>query len=140
MEDSIRQTLLSDPRIDVALLFGSHVTGKTTPMSDVDIGILTNVELSLMDLGSLINELESALHATVDLIELNELYKKNPQFAFNIVSNHRVVFCRQNEVLVAFKRNTFLYYFDTQPLRDMVNASFQRRIAEGKFGQKNYVG
>ena len=140
MEDLIQQILSEDSRIEVALLFGSHVTGKTTPMSDVDIGIITNADLALIDLGHHISVLEAELSATVDLIELNDVFKRNPQFAYNIVSNHRVLFCRDSELLVAFKRNTFLYYFDTQPMRDVMNASFRRRIAEGKFGQKNYVG
>ncbi len=141
MENVVRQILLTDSRIDVGLLFGSHVSGKTTPMSDVDIGIITNVDMPLIDLGYLTYQLENAMDSDgVDLVILNDAYKRNPRFAFNVISNCRVVFCRKEDVLVDFKRNTFLYYFDTQPLREMVDAALRRRIAAGKFGETNYVG
>jgi predicted nucleotidyltransferase len=140
MENQIRQILSQDARIDVALLFGSHVSGRTTPMSDVDIGIITNQEMPLIELGYLIVQLESALQSNVDLIVLNDVYKRNPQLAFNIVSHCRVVLCRNEDVLVNFKRNTYLYYFDTEPLRTMVNAAFRKRLATGKFGVTNDVG
>lgn len=45
-------------------------------MSDVDIGIITNVELSLMDLGSLTAELESALRKAVDAVKLYDLLEQ----------------------------------------------------------------
>lgn len=141
MENLIQHILSQDSRIEVALLFGSHVSGTTTPMSDIDIGIITSVDLPLADLGYLTYQLEMALNSdAVDLVILNDAYKRNPRFAFNVISNCREVFCRKDDVLVDFKRNTFLYYFDTQPLRDMVDAALHRRIAAGKFGETNYVG
>ncbi len=141
MERIIQQILSQDSRIEVALLFGSHAAGKPTPMSDIDIGIITNVEMPLLDLGYLTYQLEEALDTDgVDLVLLNDAYKRNPRFAFNVVSNCRVIFCRNQNVLVDFRRNTFLYYFDTQPLRDMMDDGLRRRIAAGKFGETNYVG
>jgi hypothetical protein len=141
MENLIRQVLSEDRRIEVAFLFGSHVSGKATPMSDVDIGLLTNVVLPLADLGYLTYRLESALDTDgVDLVVLNEVYKRNPRFAFNVISNCRIIFCRNQAAFVDFKRNTFLYYFDTQPLRDMVDAALRRRIATRRFGETNYAG
>ncbi|MBI5475049.1 MAG: nucleotidyltransferase domain-containing protein [Ignavibacteriae bacterium] len=140
IENLIRNALSQDSRIKVALLFGSHVSGTTTPMSDIDVGIITDADLSLMDLGYLTATLESALHSTVDLIALNDLYKRRPQLAFNIVASCRVVFSRDEEVLVRFKRNTYLYFIDTKPLREMTDAALRQRIAAGKFGVKNYVG
>ncbi len=141
MENVIRQILSRDPRIEVALLFGSHASGKPTALSDVDIGIITNEDIPLLDLGYLTFQLERALPTShIDLQVLNDAYKRNPRFAFNVVSNCRVLFCRNEDAFVDFKRNTYLYYFDTQPLRDQVDAAFRRRIAAGKFGQRNYVG
>lgn len=109
-------------------------------MSDVDIGIITNVDLPLIEIGLLISQLETQLKGTVDLLVLNDLYKKNPQLAFNIIVSYRVVFCRSDSVLIEFKRNTLLYYFDTEPLRKMADEAFWKRLGSGKFGMKNYVG
>ncbi|MER3523062.1 MAG: hypothetical protein C4326_03105 [Ignavibacteria bacterium] len=68
------------------------------------------------------------------------VYKRHPRFAFNVIATSRVLFCRNEGVLVDFKRNTLLFYFDTQRLRDMTDAALRRRMASGTFGKTSYVG
>lgn len=106
-------------------------------MRDIDLGILTNVDVHLLDLGHLTHQLQKALDTdNIDLVVLNDAYKRNLRFAFNVVSNCRVIFCRNEKVLVDSKRNTFLYYFDMQYVQDRLMIHF----AAGKFGQRNYLG
>jgi predicted nucleotidyltransferase len=126
--------------IQAALLFGSQAMGTATPLSDIDVGILVNGELPLLDLGRLTAQIESISRRQAQVIILNDLYKRDPQMAFNVVSEGQVLFCRKPDSFVNFKRKTFLYYIDTLPLRISVNATLRQRIVSGLFGSRNYVG
>ena len=126
-------------KIDFVLLFGSSLTDKFSPMSDVDVAIHTNKLLDILILGKIISQLEKISGRKVDVIELNNLYKKNPALAFNIVSNSEVILINNFEKFVDFKKNTFLYYLDTAPMRDLIQNSFLKRIEQKKFGKRNYA-
>ena len=126
--------------IDFALIFGSFSNNKSTEMSDLDLGIYTKEKLSLIELGKIINKIEHLTSLKVDVIILNEVFKTNPEFAFNVISQHQLLFCEEEETFINFKKNTFLYYSDTIYLRNLVNNKFYDRLVKGNFGKRNYVG
>ena len=136
----IRETLQPIASIEFALLFGSVAQGTQTALSDLDVGVHFKEEVSLLQIGAIISALESKLRKDVDVLELNNLYKRRPAMAYEIVAKGKLVFCRNEDSFVDFKRRTFLYYLDTKPLRDMVNAALLKRIASGRFGRFNYAG
>lgn len=125
--------------IEFAILFGSYASGKESYLSDIDFGIYVKKELELLEQGLMIYELEALTNKKVDLIILNNLYKKNPEFAYNIVANCKLLLCRSQKSFIYYKTQSFLYYFDTEYLRQEVNETFLRRLNQGKFGEKNYV-
>lgn len=126
--------------IEFALLFGSYASGKERFLSDIDFGIYVSKELELLEQGLMIYELEAITDKKVDLIVLNNLYKKNPEFAYNIVTNCKILSCRSKKSFIDYKTQSFLYYFDTDFLRKEVNEAFLKRLKQGKFGERNYVG
>jgi len=141
--DKLRDYLETDGNILFALVFGSTAGKSSTganALSDVDVGIYTENEIPLLEMGRLIVGLEKIAGRKIDLVTLNDLYKKNPNFAFNVVSTGRLLFARNRSTFVDFKRNVFLYYLDAKPLIDMVNRSMEKRIHAGKFGERNYAG
>lgn len=140
MIEEIREYLYSYENILFALIFGSYAEGKSNELSDLDIGIFTKDEFDLLSFGRIIANLEKITFKTIDLVELNNLYKKSPNFAYQIATNHRIIFVRDNEEYINFKKNAFLYYFDTQYLRDMMNSALIKRIEEFRFGARNYAG
>ncbi len=125
--------------IQFAVVFGSAVQGQLTKLSDIDIGIHTAGELPLLEMGRMISGLEKVVKKTVDLVVLNDLFKSKPYFAFQIVKNSRLLFTRDENTWVDFKRNVLLYYLDTKPLIERVNASFQKRVETGAFAERNYA-
>ena len=131
--------LEADCNILFALVFGSVAGRKVTTLSDVDIGIYTKNEIPLLEMGRLIVGLEKIVGRKIDLVVLNDLYKKKPNFAFNVVASGRLLFASDRAIFVDFKRNVFLYYLDTKPLIDMVNKSMERRVNAGTFGERNYA-
>lgn len=125
--------------IDFAILFGSFTKNKVNDLSDIDIGLFTNKDMPLLEIGALTAGLESLLKRKVDLITLNDIYKNRPLFAYEIVSNGEIIICHKTANLIEFRKNTFLYYMDIAHMTDTVNKIFRERLDSNKFGERNYV-
>lgn len=137
--DKISNVLKGDDNIVFALVFGSHVNGQANQLSDVDIGIFTKDDIPILHLGRIVSALEKVGEKEVDLVVLNDLYKRKPNFAFQIISSAKLLFTRDEDLFVDFKKNVFLYYLDAKPLIDMVKAAVNKRIETGAFGERNYA-
>jgi predicted nucleotidyltransferase len=137
--DEISNVLKGDNNIVFALVFGSRASGKANQFSDVDIGIFTKNDISLLGLGRIVSALEKIGKKEVDLVVLNDLYKRKPNFAFHIISSAKLLFTKDEDLFVNFKKNVFLYYLDAKPLIDMVKAGVNKRIEAGAFGERNFI-
>ncbi len=122
-----------------AFLFGSYAEGRATDISDIDVGIYTDKVLSLTDIGMITAHLEKMARKKTDLLILNDLYKKKPVLSFEVISKGNLIFCKDPTKLTEFKKNVFLYYADSQPLRDMIDMTFRKRLKSGRFGERNYA-
>ncbi len=124
--------------IEFAILFGSCAEGRATDLSDVDIGIFTSKDISLLEIGFLAANLESALRLNVDVVILNHLYKKKPALAYEIVSMGKILFCKNETAFIDFKKNTLIYYMESKTLLDEVNRTFINRLNNGGFGEHRH--
>jgi predicted nucleotidyltransferase len=95
-------------------LFGSYADGTATASSDVDIAILTDLEVKFSgrELFDLSVKLGRKLGKEVDLVHLNKMYT---DFRFVIVSTGKQIFCKD-----IFFGDTFdmLAYSQFQKLED----------------------
>lgn len=137
---STKELLMPLDFIESAVLFGSYAEGKAGNLSDIDIGIATKRELSLIEIGLLTARLENALKRSVDLVILNGLSEKNPVLAYGIATKGKVLLCRNQDGLIGLKTAAILSFIDTAPLRDAVNQRLKERLRSGRFGERNYVG
>ena len=131
IETQISEILTKYDFISNILLFGSYAAGKNSYLSDIDIAIHTTKELELLELGSLISLLESTLDIKVDLVILNELYKKSPLLAYNIYQSHKIISIRDKKRYREFKSNALHYYMDFKPVLEAQNRAFLKRIEDG---------
>lgn len=136
----LAQELVKSHFVVFALLFGSRAEDRATRISDIDIGIYTNRTVSLLEIGAIVTRLEKITNSKIDLIILNDLYKKKPVLAFETVSKGQVILCHDQEKFIEFKKNTFLYYLDTAPLRHAIDQRFRERLSEKRSGERKYVG
>ena len=136
----IAKELQSFDFVVFALLFGSYAKDRATAISDIDVGIYTDSNKDLLTIGLLINRLERICQKKIDIVLLNDLYKKKPFLAYEIVSKGQLILCKDLNKFVEFKKNVFLYYLDTKPLRDKIDKAFKERVNSGRFGERNYVG
>ncbi len=134
-ERALIAVLQSYDVVEFAVLFGSAASGSLLPMSDVDIGIYVTRDLSLEELGTLISRLEKAVGRAVDVVVVNDLPRTSPPMAFESVVKGRLLFARNMNQYIELKTRCMLAYFDTEPLRRMVDEAFHRRIATGHIGE-----
>lgn len=132
---------LQKSRIDFAYLFGSFAG--STQYRDIDLGVYAEPPLQLMELGGLQTQLTNAVSAivncTIDLIQLNGIPDKNPEFAYRVVTQGKLIINRRPDLHTRYKRTAFLYYFDTEYLRTRMNRSFEHRLKSGRFGARDYA-
>ena len=139
MREEIKYYLKNYNEVLFAVIFGSYAAGNAKTNSDLDIGIYTEKGIDLLNLGRIITGLEKIADVKVDLLELKDLFKKSPVLSYQIVTNNKELFIKDETAFVNFKRQTLLYYFDTRELREAFNSAFYNRISKLEFGKRNYA-
>ncbi|MGC8979653.1 nucleotidyltransferase domain-containing protein, partial [Caldisericum sp.] len=79
MKDEIKKVeefLSSKDFIVFALFFGSFARGLAKDISDVDIGIYVERDISILEYGNFVSQLQSLTGKRRDLIILNNPYEK----------------------------------------------------------------
>lgn len=95
----VESILESQPKVLAAWLFGSQVSGRARPDSDVDIAVLCKDALSLQEQLGLTAELERALG--VERVDLVTVDASQPVLAFEAISG-RPIFTRSLHERAAF--------------------------------------
>ncbi len=123
--------ILADEPVQLAYLYGSSVTGQTTPFSDVDVALVVGTTLPPFTRLRLILRVQLALadrcgiEADVRVIDDAPLV-----FRGRVVSDGVLVFARAENVRVAFETATRMHYFDYLPIHRELQASFFQDVRE----------
>ena len=136
LKDQIKQRLLNFDQIRFAMIFGSAASGNDSNLSDIDVAIYSDPSLDLLDFGRLITQIEQIAQRKVDLVELNGLIKSNNLLAYNIITNNKLIFIKDQNLFTQYKRDSFLTYFDHTFFRNKFNSMLNRRIESTRFGNK----
>ena len=132
-QNKIASILSKQTNIKFAYIFGSALKNKTRYGSDLDIAIYFNNEPDLLTIGELVFKLEKEVEKKIDLIKLNNLDKSNPCLAYSVLSKGIVVYPGDEKTFIEFKRSVLLHYLDFKFVRDMFDASFNKRLSSNKF-------
>lgn len=119
--------------VQFAFLFGSRAKNKTRFMSDIDIAVYFSDIPEILEFGVMVSDLESLLDIQIDLVMLNDLHKKDPRLAYNIIGEGLLVFCRNNDLLTNFKSSVFLEYLDIRPMLQISHNKFLSRLNNNRF-------
>lgn len=131
IELKLKELLSQYDFITNVLIFGSYATDKQNIMSDIDIAMHTNKDIDIFELGEIISNLESTLALKIDLVVLNNLYKKSPLLAYNIYQSHKPIYINDTEAYSSFKENALHYYLDFQHVIEDQNIAFLERVKNG---------
>ncbi|PIS32173.1 hypothetical protein COT40_01425 [Candidatus Peregrinibacteria bacterium CG08_land_8_20_14_0_20_41_10] len=99
-------------QLDLILLFGSRLTGKMHPESDLDLAFYSHKGLSTVKQDRLLNDLTKITQENkIDLIDLK---KASFLLAMNIAKEGRVLFSRQKGLFDDLLGKIYLNYMDFQ--------------------------
>lgn len=103
--------------LELLLLFGSQVTGKTHKESDFDFGYLSLRRLNLDQEGRLINNLlflvENYDERAINLVNVR---KATPLLLYAMTSRAQLLYERKPETFAALRACAFKKYVETKPL------------------------
>jgi predicted nucleotidyltransferase len=129
---------LDRDHVVAAMLFGSQASGQAGPLSDVDLAVWLDPELSRAQRSALRTELSlAAVEALgtneVDVVVLNQAA---PLLRHRALKGGLRLFERDPRARVRLETAALLDYFDTAPLRATLATGRRRRIEEGRFGRR----
>jgi predicted nucleotidyltransferase len=101
--EKIKNFLEKDPNILFALAFGSAVTGKLTPESDIDVAIYVKEPLSGYELLSLMQKLSSLVKKEVHIVVLNDA---TPLLRHQVMKNRKELFIKDFLTYSKFREKT----------------------------------
>ncbi len=105
------------------VLFGSQVSVRLHPDSDVDVAVWSDGSLKFARRLELWQELSEAFRAEVDLAVLDHA---EPLLLYQVARNGRLLFENERGQWNEFKGYAYRYYWDTQKFRDAL-AQYIRR-------------
>jgi predicted nucleotidyltransferase len=131
------RTILAAAPVQLAYLYGSRVTGQTTPFSDVDIALVAGTTLQPFARLELILRVQRALADCCDIDSDVRVIDDAPLvFRGRIVTDGVLLFARSEDVRVAFETETRMRYFDYLPIhRELQTAFFQDVRERGLHGR-----
>lgn len=118
VKDSVNHIFRKYDDVVFVYLFGSQLTGKIGPLSDIDFAVYFNDKLSKFERFDLklkiAGELSSSLKKDeIDLVILNEAY---PLLEHRIVKYGKVIFSRDEKKRIDYEVKAVLRYLDFKPL------------------------
>lgn len=140
VDDAARTRLaaaLDVPRVLSALLYGSQVTGKAGPLSDVDVAVWLDPELTQskryqLQLRLMVLASEALGTDEVQVVILNDA---TPLLRHRAMRDGIRLLDTDPRARIRLETRALLEYLDTAPLRATLAAGLKRRIDEGRFGR-----
>lgn len=131
---ALQQRLSSHPEIIAAYLFGSAVTGKMNPMSDVDVAILLQEETpyrrELSISFHIMSAVQEIFHREGDVKVLNRI--KDLPFLHEVLSKGKLVYEHDPAIHRAFVARTVIDYLDFKPAHEIALRNYARSLKRGK--------
>jgi|Deesub1362B_J571_1020462.scaffolds.fasta_scaffold03004_2 hypothetical protein len=124
--------LLADQPVELAYLFGSAARGQTTPLSDVDIALVTERPLPPLARLDLELYIETGLsNAGIPKADVRVINEAPPAVRGRVVTEGILLYCRDTRVRMAFEIRARSQYFDLQPLlREQFNTYVQAALTD----------
>lgn len=113
--------------LKLVVLFGSQVTSRTHPDSDLDVSVLPSHRLSLQERGELWSALGELFQAEVDLSVLDHAL---PLLMYHVANEGQVLYEGERWAWANFKLYARRLYWDTTSLRQLLSRYLDRRVEE----------
>ncbi|WP_207180779.1 type VII toxin-antitoxin system MntA family adenylyltransferase antitoxin [Anaerocellum diazotrophicum] len=117
-------------KVVAAYFFGSFAMGTYTPLSDIDIAILFDKELSKTIVEELENEILDGLMKMLktDEIDLVILNHAPLSVRYGVLKTGKIVYCSNTEKMVDFQTEVISKYLDIKPYREEFYREFLKSL------------
>jgi len=117
-------------KVVVAYLFGSFAMGTYTPLSDIDIAILFDMELSKGIVEELENEILDGLMKIFKTDEIDLVILNNAPLSvrYGVLKTGKIVYCSNIEKVVDFQTEVISKYLDIKPYREEFYREFLKSL------------
>jgi predicted nucleotidyltransferase len=106
-------SLYADKRLQLVILFGSFVSGKTHRLSDIDLAFLFDKPADILNLTAQIIRL-----LNTDRVDVVDLRRGSPLVQFKAVREGKLLYEREPGLFASFSSLAFRRYVDTKKMRD----------------------
>lgn len=116
----ISASLSKEPKIKLAYVLGSAVSGRIKPGSDFDLAIVTS-DKDMLDFNyvySTISHIGFPKDLDLSVVDKNS----SPIFLFQIISTGKCVYQKSEEERVFFEADVLKIYYDTTHLRNIYHS------------------
>ncbi|MGI8430436.1 MAG: type VII toxin-antitoxin system MntA family adenylyltransferase antitoxin [Solirubrobacteraceae bacterium] len=129
---------LDVPGVVSALLYGSQATGKVGLLSDVDVAVWLDPEMTSparyhLQLRLMVLASEALRTDEVQVVILDDA---TPLLRHRAIRDGVRLLDRDPRARIRLETRALLEYLDTAPLRAVLAAGLKRRIEEGRFGRR----
>jgi predicted nucleotidyltransferase len=124
--------ILEDDPVQLAYLYGSHATGRSMPLSDVDVALVVGVAIDPLARLKLILRVQLALadQCGIEQADVQVIDDAPLVFRGRVVSEGVLVYSRDEEKRIAFEVATRMRYFDYLPIHQELQARFFQDLRE----------
>ena len=125
---AFRNYLSHNDQIVTIFLFGSYDTKYQTPLSDLDLAILTREPVSDEEELEILSTVSSILQE--DDVNITFLNKTNLLMQYKILSTGRLLYCADQIVLADFTEGVIKFYGDFQIDLEQFYREYDRKLRE----------
>lgn len=123
----IREALSKEPKVKLAYVLGSVVSGRSVKESDFDLCLVVD-DQSKVDYGDiyrLISHIQFPKDLDLSIVDKNS----SPLFLFQIVSTGKCVFQKADQEKISFEAFVLKNYYDTAHLRNIYYSYLKEKFS-----------
>ena len=126
--DAVRDVLLRQPDIELAIVFGSFAQGRRTNSSDIDVAIAARAPVDPQRRLALIDAIASIAGRPVDLVDL---HRAGPLVLTQALTRGKRIIKRDPNVLARLLVKMWYLNADLMPLVRMIQDTRRKRFLHG---------
>lgn len=115
---------------EFSILFGSNATGKTTPISDIDVAVYISETNQYISFINAVDEIQKDIK--IDIINLANLAAVD---YYQIICIGKIIYMKNKDFFANEKYRVMREYLDFKYTLDMFHRDMLNRIKKGQYGK-----
>jgi len=130
MRENVK-TKLKELGVSIIYLFGSRAGGTSTPMSDMDIGVVLKGEMTLYDSRTLYNDLYDLFSGLYPLVELDIVFLQSAPLTlqYHAIREGKVLYEENPQLTADYEAYVISMYLDFKPVLEYFDAISSARYS-----------